>query len=214
MSDSPFAALLRRSHRLGADKRITNFGGGNTSAKVVLPDPVTGEPVRVLAVKGSGDDLVAAYSACRFGDGGAVPSIDTPLHAFVDLDHVDHLHPDSMIALATAADGARLVAEWFGEAVGWLTWRRPGFALGLALRDFRAAHPDAAGAVLGGHGMICWAATSDECEATSLRLIDRAEELLHTHAASAPFGAPVDARSALPAASRAAEAARLAPVVR
>src|SRR5829696_2587269 len=246
MSDSPFAALLRRSHRLGADKRITNFGGGNTSAKLVLPDPVTGEPVRVLAVKGSGgdlgtltetglafldldrvralerrhavgiheDDLVAAYSACRFGDGGAVPSIDTPLHAFVDLDHVDHLHPDSMIALATAADGARLVAEWFGEAVGWLPWRRPGFALGLALRDFRAAHPDAAGAVLGGHGMICWAATSDECEATSLRLIDRAEELLHTHAASAPFGAPVDARSALPAASRAAEAARLAPVVR
>src|SRR4051812_19824060 len=225
-ADSPFAALLGRSHRLGADKRITNFGGGNTSAKLVLPDPVTGQPVRVLAVKGSGgdlgtltetglafldldrvralerrhavgtdeDDLVAAYASCRFGDGGAVPSIDTPLHAFVDLDHVDHLHPDSMIALATAAEGQRLVAECFGGEVGWLPWHRPGFELGLALRDFRADHPDAAGAVLGGHGMICWAATSDDCEATSLHLIERAEAFLRAHARSAPFGAPVDAR--------------------
>jgi len=246
MPDGAFDELLGRSHRLGADKRITNFAGGNTSAKLVLPDPVTGAPVRVLAVKGSGgdlgtltesglalleldrvqaleprhaagtheDDIVAAYSACRFGEGGAVPSIDTPLHALVDLDHVDHLHPDSMIALATAADGERLLMECFGSEVGWLPWRRPGFELGLEVRDFREAHPDAVGAVLGGHGMICWAATSDDCEATSLRLIERAEEFLRTRGEHEPFGAPVEAMLALPDAPRAAEAARLAPVVR
>ena len=198
--DRTLEELLARSHRLGADKRVTNFAGGNTSAKLTLPDPVTGAPTSVLAVKGSGgdlgtldesglallvldrvralerqhaagtdeDEIVAAYAACRFGDGGAVPSIDTPLHAFVDLDHVDHLHPDSMIALATAADGERLVAECFGDDVGWLEWKRPGFELGLTLRDLRATHPNALGAVLGGHGMICWGTTSDECEATSL----------------------------------------------
>jgi len=246
MPDGAFDELLGRSHRLGADKRITNFAGGNTSAKLVLPDPVTGAPVRVLAVKGSGgdlgtltesglalleldrvqaleprhaagtheDDIVAAYSACRFGEGGAVPSIDTPLHALVDLDHVDHLHPDSMIALATATDGEHLVLECFGSEVGWLPWRRPGFELGLEVRDFREAHPDAVGAVLGCHGMICWAATSDDCEATSLRLIERAEEFLRTRGEHEPFGAPVEAMLALPDAPRAAEAARLAPVVR
>jgi rhamnulose-1-phosphate aldolase/alcohol dehydrogenase len=241
-----FAALLARSHRLGADKRVTNFAGGNTSAKLTLADPVTGDLTRVLAVKGSGgdlgtltesglallvlervraleqlhdagtheDDIVAAYGACRFGDGGAVPSIDTPLHAFVDLDHVDHLHPDSMIAFATAADGERLVAECFGDEVGWLPWRRPGFELGLALREFCDAHPEALGAVLGGHGMICWGATGDECEATSFRLIEQAEQFLRTRGTRVPFGSQVDAMAPLAAGARAAEAARLAPVVR
>ena len=166
--DGALGALLARSHRLGSDKRVTNFAGGNTSAKLTLADPITRSPTRVLAVKGSGgdlgtltesgvallvldrvralerlhdagtheDDIVAAYAACQFGDGGAVPSIDTPLHAFVDVDHVDHLHPDSMIAFAAAADGERLVAECFGDEVVWLPWRRPGFELGLSLRAF------------------------------------------------------------------------------
>ena len=216
--DGALGELLARSHRLGSDKRVTNFAGGNTSAKLTLADPITGSPTRVLAVKGSGgdlgtltesgvallvldrvralerlhdagtheDDIVAAYAACRFGDGGAVPSIDTPLHAFVDVDHVDHLHPDSMIAFAAAADGERLVAECFGDEVGWLPWRRPGFELGLALRDVRATrHPTRVGAVLGGHGMICWGATSDECEATSLRLIEQRRAIpRHTRSAS------------------------------
>lgn len=237
-------ALLDRSHRLGADKRITNFAGGNTSAKVTLPDPITGVPTRVLAVKGSGgdlgtltlgglafldldrvlaleavhaggvheDDIVERYALCRFGATGTVPSIDTPLHAFVDAAHVDHLHPDSMIAIAAAADGPALVADCYAGEVGWLDWLRPGFELGLALRDFRRAHPAATGAIMGGHGMICWADTSDECEARSRRLVARAEAFLAERGRPAPFGTPVAAP--LPDAARTATAARIAPLLR
>jgi rhamnulose-1-phosphate aldolase/alcohol dehydrogenase len=244
--DLALQELLDRSHRLGADKRVTNFAGGNTSAKLTLPDPVTGEPTRVLAVKGSGgdlgtlrasgvallvldrvlalervhaagtheDDIVGYYSACAFGEGGAVPSIDTPLHAFVDLDHVDHLHPDSMIALAAAADGEDLVRDCYGDEVGWLPWLRPGFELGLALRDFRSARPGAQGAIMGGHGMICWGATSDECEATSVRLVEMAERFLAERGTAQPFGDRVADRAPLSEAVRRAEAARLAPVIR
>ena len=244
--EGPLQELLERSHRLGADRRVTNFAGGNTSAKLNLPDPVTGVPVRVLAVKGSGgdlgtltesgiatlvldrvlalervhrggvheDDIVALYPACRFGDGGAVPSIDTPLHAFVDVDHVDHVHPDAVIALATAADGERLVAECFRDDVGWLPWHRPGLELGLALRDLRVARPGLRGVVLGGHGMICWGRTSEECESTSLTLIERADEFLARRGAPEPFGSVEATRSPLPDGARQAEAARIAPVVR
>src|SRR5436190_2106008 len=233
--------LLQRSHRLGADRRFTNFAGGNTSAKLTLHDPVTGEPTRVLAVKGSGgdlatlteaglallvlarvraleqrylegvgeDDLVDAYNACRFGHGGAVPSIDTPLHAFVDEDHVDHLHPDSIIALAASADGERLVRECYGDEVGWLDWLRPGFRLGQALRDFRGAHPTAHGVVLGGHGMICWGTTSEECEANSRDLIWRAEHFLAQRGIAEPFGEVVDDMAPLPVDIRRAAAAQL-----
>lgn len=215
------AALLRRSNRLGSDKRITNFAGGNTSAKLVLPDPITHEPVRVLAVKGSGgdlgtltekglallrldrvlalealhaagvheDDIVELYADCMFGTGGAVPSIDTPLHAFVEAAHVDHMHPDSLIALAAAADGEALVRECFGDEIGWLPWQRPGFELGLALRDFCSANPAATGVVMGGHGVISWADSSEACEQHSLALVSRAEAFLaqrgRDHAASA-----------------------------
>ncbi len=209
-ADGPLRDLIDRSHRLGADKRVTNYAGGNTSAKFTLPDPVTGELVGVLAVKGSGgdlgtltesgvallvldrilaledvhrrgtheDDIVDLYGACHFGSRGAVPSIDTPLHAFVDATHVDHLHPDSVIALAAADGGELLVAECYGDDVGWLDWRRPGFELGLALRDLRVARPRLRGVVMGGHGMISWGRSSDECESTSLALIERAEEFL------------------------------------
>lgn len=238
--------LLTRSHRLGARKDVTNFAGGNTSAKVTLPDPITGVPTRVLAVKGSGgdlgtlnaaglalldldrvlaleavhrsgvheDELVALYAACRFGDGGAIPSIDTPLHAFVDFEHVDHLHPDSVIALATATDGPDLVAECFGGTVDWLEWRRPGFELALALRDFRRNHPAARGAVLGGHGLICWGRTSAACERNSLELISDAEHFLSARTRATPFGATVDGLLALDPEARRHEAVRLGPVVR
>jgi rhamnulose-1-phosphate aldolase/alcohol dehydrogenase len=240
------AALMARSHRLGRDKRVTNFAGGNTSAKVVEADPVSGAPVEVLYVKGSGgdlgtltatglatlvaervrsletlfvdgvheDDLVAYYDHCRFGDGGAVPSIDTPLHAFVRQAHVDHLHPDSVIALAAAADGPALVADCFGADVGWLPWRRPGFALGLALRDFQRAHPECIGAVMGGHGMICWGDTSEECEARSLQLIARAESFLDERGRPEPFGPAIAEFAPLPDAARVEQAAELAPHVR
>ena len=240
------ADLIERSNRLGSDKRITNFAGGNTSAKVALQDPVTGDDVVVLFVKGSGgdlgtlkesglaklvldrvrglerlhtagtheDDIVAYYQHCSFADGGAVPSIDTPLHAFVRQAHVDHLHPDSMIALAAAADGPALVQECFGDTIGWLDWLRPGFQLGLAIRDFQTAHPEAEGVMMGGHGMMVWADTSAACEALSLRVIEQAEQFLARRGKADPFGAVRPALTALPAAERAAQVAVLAPVVR
>lgn len=238
--------LLERSNRLGSDKRVTNFAGGNTSAKLTLPDPITGGNTTVLAVKGSGgdlgtmtydglallslsrvlaleavhgtgvheDEIVQMYEYCRFGAGGAVPSIDTPLHAFITADHVDHLHPDSMIALAAAADGATHVANCFGSEIGWLDWRRPGLELGLSLRDFQQANPDANGAILGGHGMICWADTSDECEALSMRLIETAQNYLDEHGRSAPLGAQRAGFEPLDAQEREDIAAELAPHVR
>jgi rhamnulose-1-phosphate aldolase/alcohol dehydrogenase len=233
--------LIARSNRLGSDRRVTNYAGGNTSAKLTLPDAITGEPVEVLAVKGTGgdlgtlttdglafvrldrfralehlgmreDDLVALYPQCAFGDGGAVPSIDTPLHAFIAQAHVDHLHPDAMIALATAADGPALTRECYGEEVAWVGWKRPGFELGLLLRDLQLSRPAVRGAVLGGHGMICWADSSGECEVLSLRLIARAEEFISRSGKSDPFGARVG--EALADQTRRTEAARLAPVVR
>jgi rhamnulose-1-phosphate aldolase/alcohol dehydrogenase len=240
------AALLARSNRLGSDRRVTNHGGGNTSAKVTLDDPITGEPVEVLAVKGSGgdlgtlteaglaylqldrlralerlhaagtheDDLVARYAECAFGTGGAVPSIDTPLHGLLEAAHVDHLHPDAMIAIAAAADGEALTAACFGGEVGWLPWRRPGFELGLALRDLQRDQPTLVGAILGGHGAICWADTSEACEALSLRLFAAAEAFLAERGRPDPLGPPRPGFGPLPASGRAAEATRLAPVIR
>src|SRR6187397_3118703 len=155
--------LISRSNRLGADKRNTNYAGGNTSAKGTEKDPVTGEDVQLLWVKGSGgdlgtltesglavlrldrlqalkevypgvereDEMVAAFDFCLHGKGGAAPSIDTAMHGLVDAPHVDHLHPDSGIALATAVDGEKLTHECFGDRVVWVPWRRPGFQLGL-----------------------------------------------------------------------------------
>lgn len=244
--DPEVDALLTRSHRIGADRRITNYAGGNTSVKVILDDPVTGVPTPVLVVKGSGgdlgtltadglarldltrlralerlsvagapeDDLVAYYQSCRFGVGGAPPSIDTPLHAFLDARHVDHTHPDSVIALAAAADGERLVQECYGSDVGWLDWQRPGFELGLRLRDFVAGHPAALGVVLGGHGLICWGASSEECEATTLALVQRADAFLEAHGRDEPLGAVVPAFAALSDRERRVEAARLGVVAR
>ena len=160
------------------------------------------------------DDLVAYYEYCRFGHGGAVPSIDTPLHAFIVQDHVDHLHPDSMIALAAAEGSEALVAECYGAEVGWLPWKRPGFDLGLALRDLQRRAPEARGAVLEGHGMICWADSSEACEALSLDLIARAERFLADRDPDAAFGAVREGFTALPDEQRRRRATALAPIVR
>src|ERR671927_483528 len=129
-------ALLRyRSNLLGADLRITNFGGGNTSSKIERPDPFTGEPVRVLAVKGSGGDL-GSITESGFGQNRVAASIDTPLHAFLPFPHVDHLHPDWAIAIAASANGKQKLEEFnrrFGRHIVWLPWQRPGFELALLL---------------------------------------------------------------------------------
>ena len=249
---TPAAALVARSNRLGADPRTTNYAGGNTSAKGTETDPVTGEPVELLWVKGSGgdlgtlteknlavlrldrlraltgvypgvdreDEMVAAFDYCLHGKGGAAPSIDTAMHALVDAPHVDHLHPDSGIAIATSVDGEALTAECFGDRVVWVPWRRPGFQLGLDIAAVKDANPQAIGCILGGHGITAWGATSDEAEARSLEIVAAAEAFIEARTSvladegTHPFGAPVAGAEALPAAERRAKAARLAPVIR
>ncbi len=236
--------LIARSNRLGGDPRNTNYAGGNTSAKGTATDPVTGDPVELLWVKGSGgdlgtltpaglavlrldrlqalagtypgveheDDMVAAFDFCLHGRGGAAPSIDTAMHGLVDQPHVDHLHPDSGIALATAADGERLTAECFGDRVVWVPWRRPGFQLGLDIAGIARANPQAIGCILGGHGITAWGSTSEECEARSLEIIRTAERFIAERGRPAPFGAVI--HETLPEDERRARAAELAPVIR
>ncbi len=160
------------------------------------------------------DEMVAAFDFCLHGKGGAAPSIDTAMHALVDAPHVDHLHPDSGIALATARDGEALTKECFGEAVVWVPWRRPGFQLGLDIAAVQRDNPQAIGCILGGHGVTAWGSTSAECEAHSLQIIGTAERFLTDHGKADPFGPDVPGFQALPQAERHARAAALAPLVR
>jgi len=158
------------------------------------------------------DEMVAAFDFCLHGKGGAAPSIDTAMHGLVDAAHVDHLHPDSGIALATAADGPALTKEIFGDRVVWVPWRRPGFQLGLDIAAVRRSNPSAIGVILGGHGITAWGATSDECEANALEIIQAAAGYLAEHGRPDPFG-PVVAEP-LPDVERHARAAALAPAIR
>ncbi|ARQ71924.1 bifunctional aldolase/short-chain dehydrogenase [Streptomyces marincola] len=160
------------------------------------------------------DEMVAAFDFCLHGKGGAAPSIDTAMHGLVEAAHVDHLHPDSGIALACAADGEELTKECFGEQVVWVPWRRPGFQLGLDIAAVRRAHPQAIGCVLGGHGITAWGETSEECERNSLHIIRTAETFLAERGRPEPFGPVLDGYQALPEAERRERAAALAPVVR
>src|SRR5690242_18768112 len=160
------------------------------------------------------DEMVAAFDYCLHGRGGAAPSIDTAMHGLVDAPHVDHLHPDSGIALATAADGEKLTAECFGDRVVWVPWRRPGFQLGLDIAAVKRENPQAIGCILGGHGITAWGNTSEECEANSLEIIRTAERFLAERGIAEPFGAVVPGFEALPADARRARAAELAPVIR
>src|SRR5438034_4499761 len=222
-------ALLRyRSNLLGADLRITNFGGGNTSSKIELPDPFTGEPVRVLAVKGSGgdigsitesgfailylhrleqlkslyrgeaseDEMVRYYPLSALGDSKVAASIDTPLHALLPFDHVDHLHPDWAIALAASANGKAKLQEFnsqFGRKIIWLPWQRPGFELATQLERAVAENRGAEGIILGGHGLFTWGNTQRECYLNSIRTIDQMGEFLaeHQNRKGALFGGDV-----------------------
>ncbi|GAA1635520.1 bifunctional aldolase/short-chain dehydrogenase [Microbacterium flavum] len=160
------------------------------------------------------DEMVAAFDYCLFGRGGASPSIDTSMHALVEKAHVDHLHPDSGIAIATAADGERLTSQIFGDRVVWVPWRRPGFQLGLDIREVQRTHPEAVGCILGGHGITAWGETSDECEANSLWIIQTAAAYIAEHGRAEPFGARLPGYGALPDAERRERAAALAPSIR
>jgi rhamnulose-1-phosphate aldolase/alcohol dehydrogenase len=158
------------------------------------------------------DEMVAAFDYCLHGRGGAAPSIDTAMHGLVDAPHVDHLHPDAGIALATAADGPALTKEIFGDRVLWVPWRRPGFQLGLDIAAVQRANPQAIGVVLGGHGITAWGATSAECEANSLEIINTAAAWIAAHGREAPFGPLV--HEPLPDQVRRERAAALFPIVR
>ena len=246
---SPLEQLRYRSNRLGDDLRITNFGGGNTSSKLDMPDPLTGQPVRVLAVKGSGgdlrsiassgfallymdklealiaryrgeayeDEMVAYYPLAAFGQNRVAASIDTPLHAFLPFDHVDHLHPDWAIALAASANGTERLLEFnqrFGRRIAWLPWQRPGFELALMLRRAVEDDPACDGIILGGHGLFTWGRTQQECYLNSIRTIDQMGEFIERHSRArtrAPFGgAEVDGL----ASDRAAIAGAILPYLR
>ncbi|NEB08275.1 bifunctional aldolase/short-chain dehydrogenase [Streptomyces coelicoflavus] len=163
---------------------------------------------------GREDEMVAAFDYCLHGKGGAAPSIDTAMHGLVGAAHVDHLHPDSGIALACAADGEKLTAECFGDTVVWVPWRRPGFQLGLDIAAVKEANPRAIGCVLGGHGITAWGDTSEECERNSLHIIRTAEAFLAERGKAEPFGAVIEGYEALPEAERRERAAALAPYVR
>ncbi len=160
------------------------------------------------------DEMVGLFDHCLFGRGGAAPSIDTAMHALVGALHVDHLHPDSIIALATAVDGPELTRRCFGDEVLWVDWRRPGFQLGLDMQALHDAHPNAIGCVLGGHGLTAWGATSDECEQRSLSVIRRAEAFIAANGRSRPFGSPIVEWQPLEPAARRERAAALMPQLR
>ncbi|MFG2600183.1 bifunctional aldolase/short-chain dehydrogenase [Streptomyces sp. NPDC048462] len=160
------------------------------------------------------DEMVAAFDYCLHGKGGAAPSIDTAMHALVEAAHVDHLHPDSGIALACAADGEKLTAECFGAKVAWVGWRRPGFQLGLDIAAVKEANPQAVGVILGGHGITAWGDTSEECERNALWMIRTAETFLREHGGAEPFGPVLPDRSPLAGPERRERAAALAPLIR
>ncbi|WZO54346.1 bifunctional aldolase/short-chain dehydrogenase [Microbacterium sp. LWH7-1.2] len=246
MTNQAVTDLIARSNRLGADPKNTNYAGGNTSAKGTETDPVTGEPVELLWVKGSGgdlstltesglavlrldrfrslvnvypgvereDEMVAAFDYCLHGKGGAAPSIDTAMHGLVDAAHVDHLHPDSGIAIATAADGEELTAKIFGDKVVWVPWRRPGFQLGLDIAAIKEQNPRAIGTILGGHGITAWGDTSEEAEQNSLWIIETAQAYIAANGKTDPFGRIRAGFEALPDTERRAKAAALAPTIR
>ena len=236
--------LLYRSNLLGSDLRITNFGGGNTSAKVAERDPLAGRDVPVLWVKGSGgdlgsmkrdgfatlylekldslkglyrgleheDEMVGYLPYCTFGTNPRAASIDTPLHAFVPRAHVDHMHPDAVIAIAAARDSERLTREVFGGTIGWLPWQRPGFDLGLKIEAMAKANPALEGLVLAGHGLFTWGDTSAECYRTTVDTIRKAADYLAESGRAEPFGEAV--AKPLGAAEKGAFLAEVVPVLR
>jgi len=242
---APDGLLLYRSNLLGSDLTITNFGGGNTSSKQPARDPLTGEAVQVLWVKGSGgdlgsmnldgfatlyldkllglerlyrgveheDEMVGALPHCTFNLNPRAASIDTPLHAYLPFPDVDHVHPDAVIALAASSNGRAATEEIYGKEVGWLEWKRPGFELGLRLREAVAKHPGLRGIVLENHGLISWGSDSKSCYLNTIDLVARAARTLNAKlAGKEAFGG--QAVTPRPSAERAAVAAQIMPRLR
>lgn len=236
--------LLYRSNLLGSDFRITNFGGGNTSAKVQMPDYLTGAQVEVLWVKGSGGDLgsikIDGFSTlyldklkglktryrglefedemvdylphCTFNLNPRAASIDTPLHAYIQRAHVDHMHPDAIIAIAACANSKALTQQIFEGELGWLPWQRPGFDLGLKLEALSTEQPKLKGIILEGHGLFTWGDTAKGCYENTLDMIRRAESWLNANSKQPAFGG--EKSPVLAAEERAAIAAKLMPLLR
>ena len=237
--------LLYRSNLLGSDKRVTNYGGGNTSAKVMERDPLTGGMVEVLWVKGSGgdigsmkldgfstlymeklealrgvyrgvafeDEMVGYLPHCTFNLNPRAASIDTPLHAYVPRKHVDHVHSDAIIAIAASVNSKALTAEVFGDQIGWLPWKKPGYELGLWIGKLASENPGMCGCVLESHGLFTWADDAKDCYLTTLEIINTAARWLEGKTTGKPaFGG--QKLPTLPGADRQAVAARLMPVIR
>ncbi len=216
--------LVYRSNLLGSDMRVTNFGGGNTSSKILQNDPLSGDEVEVLWVKGSGGDvgtikldgfstlymeklqalkgiyrglefeveMVGYLPHCTFNLNPRAASIDTPLHAYVPRKFVDHMHPDAIIAIAASSDSKALTQEIFGDDIGWLPWKRPGFELGLWLETYCQENPDAKGLILESHGLFTWGDTPEDCYATTIDTINTAIDWLEGKSSnSTAFGGPV-----------------------
>jgi rhamnulose-1-phosphate aldolase/alcohol dehydrogenase len=237
--------LVYRSNLLGSDKRVTNYGGGNTSSKIMQKDPLTGEMVEVLWVKGSGGDnasikldgfatlymdklraLKGLYRGVEFEDEmvGYLPhatfnlnprasSIDTPLHAYVNRPYVDHMHPDAIIAIAASKNSKELTQQIFGDVIGWLPWKKPGFELGLWLEKFCLDNPNAKGVVLESHGLFTWGDTPKECYETTIAIINQAIEWFEKNTEGKTIFGGVATQS-LDADARRAVAARLMPKIR
>jgi len=237
--------LLYRSNLLGADMRITNYGGGNTSTKAMEQDPVTGEAVEVLWVKGSGgdlgsmalggfatlymdklralknvyrgpaheDEMVGFLPHCTFNLNPRAASIDTPLHAYVPKKHVDHMHPDAVIAIAAAKNSKDLTEEIYKGEIGWLPWKRPGYELGLWLERFCLENPDAKGVVLESHGLFTWADDAKDCYELTLGVIQKAQDWFASKTVGKQMFGGNKCQS-LDAAGRRAVAAKLMPEIR
>lgn len=240
------ALLVYRSNLLGADLRLTNYGGGNTSCKLMQQDPLTGQDVEVMWVKGSGGDLgtmkrsglaalyvdrlrglkniyqgkhqedsmVELFNHCIFDLSSKAPSIDTPLHGFLPFKHIDHLHPDAAIAIAAAKDGKQITKDLFEGKIGWVDWQRPGFDLGLQLKQCLDDNPGIRGIMLGSHGLFTWGDTAHECYVNSLEVIERCAAYIEEAVQHKEniFGGPV--RKSLTSEDRNKTAIHLLPILR
>ena len=237
--------LLYRSNLLGSDLRITNFGGGNTSAKVWQKDPLGGDEVEVLWVKGSGgdvgsmkldgfstlymdklralkglyrgeefeDEMVGYLPHCTFNLNPRAASIDTPLHAYINKPHVDHMHPDAVIAIAASKDSRAITQEIYGDDIGWLPWKRPGYQLGLMLEQYFNDNPNSKGVVLESHGLFTWGDSAEECYNTTVEIINKAIAWFDSKTADAEiFGG--ERHNSLEPAQRRAIASTLMPRIR
>lgn len=240
------ALLLYRSNLLGADLRLTNYGGGNTSCKATAKDPLTGADTEVMWIKGSGgdigtltrsglaalyvdrlrslervyrgvgheDEMVELFNHCIYDLQSKAPSIDTPLHGFLPFKHIDHLHPDAAIAIAAAKDGKRITRELFDGDIGWVDWQRPGFDLGLQLRQCLDENPGIRGIMLGSHGLFTWGDTAYESYVNTLTVIERCAEYLETnYGKKGPVFGGVKVTD-IKAGDRKKQAAALAPILR